>query len=238
MKNYDILVVNGDSYSADSKHFPSYGKFIADKLNIPFVNLSVVGSSNDRILRSTLEHYESIKINYKNPLFLIGWSFLHRVETWYHGKDAGVLSRAPDNLLRLVTVDWIPSSEMSSNIKSLITDITTVDKKIIDWYTNIYLLSNFFTESNIDYWFFSAADNTDFDIMTFPTFAKMKIVNQVLNNNRIFELHKFCISNWSTKHDPERLPATGHLSQAGHEKFSKFILNNLYDLQSHQTTQK
>jgi hypothetical protein len=230
MKKYDVLILNGDSYSEETKDFPSYGHWVAKQLNIPFCNLAVSGSSNDRILRSTLEHYESIKNNYKNPLFLIGWSYLHRVEAWYHGKNASVLNRAPDNLSRLVTVDWIPSNEVSDYIKSLITDITTVDKKIIDWYTNMYLLSNFFTEADVDYWFFSAANNTDFDIATFPTFAKMKIVNQVVNNKRIFDLHKFCISDWSAQHDPDRFPASGHLSKTGHEKFSKFVLDKLYDL--------
>ncbi len=237
MKNYDILVVNGDSYSAEFDSFPSYGKLIAKQMNIPFCNLAVVGSSNDRIVRSTLEYYESIKNNYKNPLFVIGWSFLHRIETWYCGHNAQVLKRAPDNLSRLVTVDWIPDNELSDNIKSLITDITTVDKKIIDWYTNLYMLSNFFTKSDIDYWFFSAADNTSFDITTFGSFSTMKIVNHVMNNNRIFNLHNFCVSKWSAQHDSNRTPTTGHLSQFGHEKFSKFILDKLYDIQSHQTTQ-
>ena len=93
--NYDCVVVNGDSYS-ESGSDKAYGEFLAEYLDVPIKNFACRGSSNDRILRSTIEHIHSLNKKYKNPLVIIGWSFIRRMEVWYYGENRSVINCIPD----------------------------------------------------------------------------------------------------------------------------------------------
>lgn len=107
---FDLIIVNGDSYSDgagifeqfqyENKIEPNVNKigwasFLADKLNIPIINLALGGSSNKSIINRTLrllendefyfhidtDHSKNKKFdlnNYKNILFITQWSFFHR----------------------------------------------------------------------------------------------------------------------------------------------------------------
>jgi hypothetical protein len=45
---YDAIIVNGDSYSAGNRNHRVYSDYLKDELDIPVINISLAGSSNDR----------------------------------------------------------------------------------------------------------------------------------------------------------------------------------------------
>ena len=89
---FDCVLINGDSYSAKNNNHRVYSDFLQEQLGLPVYNIAYPGSSNQRIIRSTLENLH----HYKNPLVLIGWSFIRRMEVWYYGTKQSVLNRIPD----------------------------------------------------------------------------------------------------------------------------------------------
>ena len=95
--NYDCILINGDSYSAPT-NYKVYGNFLSEKLGIPVINFAIPGSNNQRILRSSIEYLQQIKSEYSNPLVVIGWSFIRRIEVWYYGNNQKLLNAIPDSV--------------------------------------------------------------------------------------------------------------------------------------------
>lgn len=231
---YDAIIVNGDSYSAASHKQRVYSDYLADALNIPVVNIAAIGSSNDRITRSTIEQVIKTTSQFANPLVIVGWSFVRRIEVWYHGKKLSVLTRCFDNL-NFVTLDWLMAEgEATLEQKCLVNEDLFVHKQLMDFYTQVYLLSQFLKNNNYSYFFFSAAKNCEIPINSFPAIEQLGQVQAVINDPSIFDLHDFYIMDWAFKNDPGCHQVTGHLSEDGHKKFSIFLLEKIKnDIQSH-----
>lgn len=233
MLNIDCLIANGDSYSAPI----GWPEQLASRLDVTCYNLSVIGSSNDRILRTTIESVEKYISQNLKPYVIIGWSFIQRTEIWYHGPDERIIRRGRQSNLnqssRLVTADWIPDNELSQQIKEMIASVEAIDKKIIDWYTDIFLLSRYLRAHAINYVFFSAADNKPFPINSWPDFKDLALVRNVNQDPGIYKLHDFCIPDYARKYDKDCKEPTGHLSAEGHKKFSDFMFDLINDIQSH-----
>lgn len=227
MINYDAIIVNGDSYSAVDYRHRVYSDYLADKLNIPVINISAVGSSNDRITRSTIEQIIKTSDQFTNPLVIVGWSFIRRIEVWYYGKNTNILNRGYDNL-NFVTLEWlINAGEATLEQKCLINDDLFVHKQLMDFYTQVYLLSQFLKNNNCAYFFFSAAKNCEVPINCFPAIEQLEQVQAVSRDPSIFNLHSFYIMDWALQNDPDCNKTTGHLSNDGHKKFSEFLLEKL-----------
>lgn len=80
MKN---LWANGDSHTAGTYKIPfvdTFAKQLADQFNLTYTNLSFPGASNQRIIRTTIEHLPTL--DPKETFILIGWSSFERTE-WY-----------------------------------------------------------------------------------------------------------------------------------------------------------
>jgi hypothetical protein len=236
MKKFDCIFINGDSYSASSNDRLVYGDFLSKELGIPVINLARSGSNNQRILRSSIEELNALKLSYQTPLILIGWSFIRRLEVWYYGNNQKVLNRIPDQRPalglhlqpRLVTLDMLLSEkEATLEQKALVNEDLFVHKSLIDFYTNLYMFSHLLAHMSLEYFWFSAARNTDCPTHCFPYIDSLNQVNWVKNNKNIFGLHDFCILDWAKQNDPDCHPVTGHLSESGHEKFAKFILEKI-----------
>lgn len=225
--NYDCLLLNGDSYSESVDKFKVYGDYLGDHLGIPVKNFALSGSSNDRILRTTIEYCNQIKKEYNNPLVVVGWSFVRRIEVWYYGNKDKILRRASENEhSRFVTLDWLLANDASDEHKAMILDDLHVHKKLTDFYTNLYLFGNLMKSLNLDYFCFSAADNTDCPIHCFPYINGLHQTQWVKQNRNMFQLHNFCVKKWAFENDDE-CESTGHLSPSGHKKFATVILEEL-----------
>ena len=229
--DYDCIILNGDSYSAISQCIVPYGNLLGQPTNIPVYNIAIAGSNNDRIFRSSVEKIFLIKETYKNPLVIIGWSFVRRLEVWYYGKNKTLIESLPDidkqdieNSLRFVTLDkLINAKETTLEQKSLLNEDAFLHKQLMNFYTNVFSLATFLDFNNLNYFFFSAAKNTECPIDCFPALNNLNIIKSVLSNQRIFNLHEFCIMDWALANDPQCNKTTGHLSQNGHIAFSKYL---------------
>ena len=226
---YDYIFINGDSYSAKKQEHQVYGDFLGNKLGVPVENFAIPGSNNQRILRSSIEYIEQLKSQYQNPLVIIGWSFVRRLEVWYYGNNQQVINRVPDDpTSRLLTLDiLINANEATVEQKCLINDDLFIHKCLVDFYTNLFMFAHYLESQNIDYFWFSAARNTDCPIHCFPYIQSLKQVQWVEQHPKIYQLHNFCIMNWAKENDPDSHLVTGHLSEYGHQKFADFILDKL-----------
>jgi hypothetical protein len=223
----DCVFVNGDSYSVPGGLITKvYGHWLAEHFNVPLVNLAVEGSNNDRILRSSIEWLSTTK--YKNPLVVVGWSFLRRIEVCYYGKNPAMVARIPDQEFsntRMITLDYLLNANQATlEQQALVVDIDTLDKLLIDFYTNLYLFSQLLKLKNINYFFYSAANNTDSEVTCYPGISSLQIVQDVIDNPRIYQLHNHCTMNWALDNDPECSKDTGHLSLTGHRLWAEKLL--------------
>ena len=172
-----------------------------------------------------------LKKKYNKILFIAGWSFIRRLEVWYYGNNHQVNSRIPDQLTgdtKLVTLNVLFNlNEATLEQKSLINEDLFIHKSLIDFYNNLYTFGHWLESQNINYFWFSAACNTDSPIHCFPYIQSLKQAQWVTQNPQIHQLHEFCILDWAKKNDPASHPVTGHLSEQGHKMFSKIILEKL-----------
>jgi len=232
---FDCILINGDSYSTKLPDHQVYGDYLQERLGIPVYNIAYQGSNNQRIIRSTLENL----YRYKNPLVLIGWSFIRRIEVWYYGEKKSVLKHIPDvdpNIdssknSKFITLEaLIRENGATLEQKSLINDDLFVHKHLTDFYTNAYMFAHTLEQMNIQYRFFSAGDNTDCPIQSFPYIESLQQVQWCNNNKYFYHLHDFCILNWAKENDPDARPVTGHLSENGHKKFTSFLLQEIMQM--------
>ena len=232
--DYDVILVNGDSYSAPRPH-KVYSDILGEMLGIPVKNVAWVGSNNQRIVRSTIEEINNIKQHYQKPLVLIGWSFIRRLEVWYYGNNANVLNQIPDRLNlqehlkpRLVTLQvLLTHNEATLEQKCLINDDLFVHKQLVDFYTSLFMLAHTLDAMSVKYFFFSAGKNTEIPTNSFPYIDNLQQVKWCQQNKNIYKLHEFCVMDWAKKNDSDCTPATGHLSATGHEKFANFLIKLL-----------
>lgn len=236
---YDCILVNGDSYSAPNGN-PVWADFLAKKMAMPVTNLAVPGSNNKRILRSTIECLESDNMLGKRPLVIIGWSFLSRQEIWYYGNKKEVLDRAPDNhnrdsqsRLQFITLDWILGTKEATDYhKNLVIDTPNEKHKmIVDFYTDLFLITQYLKAKNLDYFFFSSGFQEECNPYWFRPATDLHLCYQVLNNPAIKNFSDFSLAKWSKENDPNCSQPTWHLSTTGHEKFSQFLKDSIYDIQ-------
>jgi hypothetical protein len=198
MSTFDCIFINGDSYSAAKQNDKVYADYLSDRLKIPVINLAKAGSNNDRITRSSIESINQLIPQYQNPLIIIGWSFIRRLEVWYYGNSPAVLRRIPDSKhSRFISLNHLVAlNEATIEQKCLINDNLFIHKQLMNFYTNLYTFAHTLESKNLSYIFFSGANNTDCSINCFPYIDSLSQVQWVANNKAIYKLHEFCIEPW------------------------------------------
>jgi hypothetical protein len=83
--NFSHLVVNGCSFTyCQGLRYPlkeGWPKLLAEKLDVPLINLATPGAGNDNIVRTTVEHLYNNPLS--NPLYVIAFSHSSRREEFY-----------------------------------------------------------------------------------------------------------------------------------------------------------
>lgn len=220
------IYVNGDSYSALKKEYAVYSKCLEEKTNIPSINQATVGSSNDRIFRTTLEHITSLDKKTK-PFVIIGFSFVTREETWVDNIEQYKHRIRDYPGSQFVSLDWLQKSDIDDNIKHLIID-QNINKQMIGFYTKLFMLSQTLQNLNIPYLLFSGADNMDFRNLNWSSLQNLTMFNWVVNDSNIFDFKTFNIPLWA-KQQSIKTELTGHLLADGHELFAEFLLRKIKD---------
>ena len=227
-RDRDLLLVNGDSYSAPFGN-QEYGARLSAEMKLPLVNLAKAGSNNDRIFRSTIEAVNHFTAQQQKVFVVLALSFVRRTEVWItDANEHGVVlqkEQFPEQdrehlVLPTFTLDWVQNlPRLASQFKHLVVDDFNVHKKLLDFYTQIFLVSNFFKMQNIPYVIFSAARNTDCPVNCFPAIQNLSMVQQVIADPAVVPLHDDCFLDWASRNDPDA-NVTGHLSAVGHAKYA------------------
>jgi hypothetical protein len=213
------LYVNGDSYS---ESYTPYSKFLAERLNVPVTNHAIRGSSNDRIIRSTIEYILSNPP--KDTLFLIGFSFITREELWASNyKNIRVIDTQPGS--RFTTIQTLLTKDLDNSTKEKIANID-INKNVIHFYYNLYMLSRLIKSLNYNYLFFSAANNTDWGDMDWDFLSTLGVYKAINSDPNIVNIHNFSIPGWAKENKIDH-SETGHLYQDGHKKFADYLVDQL-----------
>ena len=211
---HDFYYFNGDSYSASNPI--SWVDYFAKKKNILYSNNAVNGSSNSRILRSSIESLLELKNKYNKIFTIIGVSFVPRDEIW--DMDSNQLVTLDSKILDKIKI----SDELKLKLH-----YQDINHQMIHFYTNLYMFINLLEKWNIDYFIFSAADNSDFGTLNWDYLKSSPIYKEITDNPRIYKLHNFFIKKWANKNFIST-NQTGHLIDAnGYSLFAEEIENKI-----------
>lgn len=211
---HDFFYFNGDSYSASQPDGCWVDSFTKN-LNVNHLNEAQAGASNSRIFRSCIETLIKIKNEYKNPIAIIGLSFVSRDEIW------------DPTLNQLVTLDKLLNDNKISEELKLKLHFLDINHQMVHFYTNLYMFVNLLEKWEINYFIFSAADNSDFGTLNWDHLKQFHIYKAITNNPKIYQLHNFFVKKWAQENNIAT-KITGHLKdQIGYQKFANFISSNL-----------
>lgn len=219
-----ILYVNGDSYSAAAKDFKVYSDILGEKLSVPVINDAMIGSSNDRIFRTTLEYIASLNGNEK-PVIVIGFSFLTREETWTDNIDAYKHRIKDYSKSQFVSLDWLKKSDTTDEIMHLIID-QNINKQTINFYTKLYMLTSLLKSLDIPYFMFSAANNVDYRNLNWGSLKSLSMYQKICQDSNVLDFKTFNIPQWASENGI-KTTNTGHLLNNGHVKFAEYIQTKL-----------
>ena len=221
------IFINGDSYSAHSDGTTPYSNFIEKLVNVPVTNFAMPGSSNDRILRTTLEYCAGLTAEQK-PLVIVGFSFITRDETWL--EDISKYSNKIKDFVgsKFISNDWIYNKETDPYIMyELISQ--NINKQVIHFYTKLFMLTQTLQNLKIPYVLFSAADNSDFKNLHWNGVRALNMYQAVTKDQAVLDLHNFNIGNWAKDNQIKTKP-THHLYSDGHERFADFLYSKIVQI--------
>lgn len=128
----------------------SYGAIIANKLQWEFKCDAESASSNERIMRTTVEY---LNTNPDDPFILIGWAGWDREEWEIDGQKYQVTASGEDHL----------PFEYKDRYRAWVVNQTLDERrtKSIAWHTRIYELHQQLKQNNIKHLFFNTYDYMD-----------------------------------------------------------------------------
>ncbi len=245
MKNWDTIIVNGDSYSALSPRHRVYSEFMQEQLDLVCDNVARQGSNNDRILRSTIEAVLHHLAQGHRPLLILGLSYIMRQEVWVGDVESDTLDITPDTVrsiwnrmlepypqvnhhsqtLPVVSLDWVANeSRWKQQFRHQVEYEFYIHKRVLDTYVNLFTLTEFLHRRGVPYIVFSAASNQDCAVETFPAIQHLASVKSVMADPHVIELHTNCVRLWAQSNDPDCDPRTGHLSEQGHRLWAQRMI--------------
>lgn len=246
--DFPLIYCNGDSYS-DENIYPilkgkTYANVVAAACNGFVINSAVAGSSNRRIIRTTIyDMLEHRKLNPTQPtVVLIGLSFELRGEIWIDN-----LTPVAPKESQFVTHQFSQQLNWRENLLNGM-DVDTenqygLEKKFFKKYSegrayffspyserinllcDLIMLKSFLDLNNINFLVFQcpAAEtlNSDHLLDVFK--------NKIADDSRFFDLETFsflgwCVNNRYTPLDFLDRPEIGHYGPDAHYKFAEQVL--------------
>jgi len=148
----DLVYTNGDSWTYGSEledRTHAWPWLVSNKLGYELFNASVPGSTNDKILRTTVEDCLRLQKMRQRPLVLIAWTQLHRFEL-------PIASSNGDNYFNFVNPNDTDTPAVGLEIWKLwSTNRTDVGR----WAQQQLLLGTFLKTLGIPYQFFITFNN-------------------------------------------------------------------------------
>lgn len=210
-----ILLANGCSHVAGSESPISFVKPLAEKMGMESVNLALPGGGNDRIVRTTINHCLTNKVDF----VVVGWTTYERQEVifneeWHH---FGLGRQVPDNVNNKEQLQKLFDfmSLYCCNWNTL-----GLERTLIQQLT----LKSFLENRGIDYLFFNAW-NKFYEDVQHPAFPELLNDKYYKPFNAIFEDYEELMPN--------------HYSELhhGNEHVHNAIAEELYEQISRTTKQ-
>ena len=219
-----ILYINGDSYSAPTE-YGMYGNVLSHRYNIGLVNKAVIGSSNHRIIRSTLEDCIKFKRQNINVYVIIGLSFFTREEIWSNTDNVFVkrLNECPEG--KFVTLDSVRKEDLTIFDKRRLVDLN-INVQVVQLLVNIFMLTNTLTLLNIPHFIFSAAHNQANSELKWGYLNQLEVYQDIKKRKNILDIFNFSIPTWAKENNVDT-SVTGHLVSIGqHAHFADYLYDN------------
>lgn len=237
-----MLYVNGDSYMIQSTG-KNTGDWLSENLNMPVINKSITGSSNDRIFRTSLRDLLNLKKDHKNITAIVGLSFIYRKSIWdpigqlekWKNQDDGEFA----SYQMFTELDWVSRLRLNKKFNKVPPHILNYSKEWARLFDpeaemtillqEIELFSTWCESHDIKYCIFSSPRQEDIIDLNAPF---IKPFNDALSTKRnvlnIFEFSflKFSEDNGFIGFDYDRHGKYAHQGEAAHKKFAEFLLDN------------
>lgn len=226
------LFINGDSFSAPQKDIKVYADYLAEKLQIEVVNYAVPGSSNARIIRTTIDFIIENGYDY---YFVLALSYVNRHETWatwLEDKTWAIMSNLNKNSnIKLITEDFVVDSILQNNLLHKQDFLTrNSNKEIVYLYKDLWLLKELLQKNNSKYLFFSGAPNINLPDIEWWVLNNLFTVRELKKDKNYIDIFEFNLPKWAQEHN---LPVneTKHLEESAHEKLADFLITNYLNLE-------
>ena len=121
----DGIIANGCSWTfcqnLEDREKNGWPYRLGEMLNVPVKNLAVVGCGNDSIHRRTYEHFYN-QTEFKNPLWIIGWSQIWRREGWSNKLKKYMVIAKPNSIAEMdyyqqaLMLEWNEEEHIRKNL--------------------------------------------------------------------------------------------------------------------------
>jgi hypothetical protein len=238
-----MIYVNGCSYTGLSTG-NTVAEFLSKKMQLPFVNNSIRGSSNERILRSSMRDLISLNSDHKEVYAIIGLSFIFRTCVWDPIGQANKWKNRNDGEFAsyqfFIGGNWFQEFLFKKTVPKDIPDsVKDYGKEWAILYdpeptlTNLLwtlgMFSSWCEQNNIKYCiFFSPPMEEQIDTNTPFIKPFVDLINQKKN---IIDLFNFSFLGLCDEHnligfDEDMLGRNAHQGEEGHELLANFLFDN------------
>lgn len=235
-----IVYVNGDSYTkvSDGKR---YSEFLSEHFNCPSINAAISGSSNCRILRTSLRDLIELKQAHDDIVAVISLTFPLRTEIW----DPEVKDNHFVNDGEFVSIQttqskrWFYDNESvaPSRYQSYIKEWLrwyNIEAETVELLREIVLLTTWCKYSKIKYVIFSGPLQEIVDLES--PFVR-SLYAEVSKDPNVIDIFKESFTEWCVKqgHQPiddftqeihGKTYIIGHHGEAAHKDFANFLFEN------------
>lgn len=235
-----IVYVNGDSYSkiSDGKR---YSEFLSEFFNCESVNVAISGSSNSRILRTSLRDLIELKKVHTDIVAVISLTFPLRTEIW----DPDITDNRFVNDGEFVSLQttqskrWFYDNELvePSRYQGYIKEWLrwyNIEAETVELLREILLLTTWCKHNNIKYVIFSGALQEQVDLES--TFIR-SLYLEVARDPNIIDIFSESFTEWCVCHGHKPIDdftqeihgktyIIGHHGELAHKDFAKFLFEN------------
>ncbi len=225
------LFINGDSFSAPQKNHKVYGDYLAEKLQVDVINYAMPGSSNARIIRTTVDFIIENGYDY---CFILALSYVNRHETWatwLEDKTWAIMSNLNKNSnIKLITEDFVVDTLLRNSSLHKQDFLTrNSNKEIVYLYKDLWLLKELLKKNNSKYLFFSGAPNINSPDVEWWVLNELYTVRELKKDENYIDIFEFNMPKWAEENNL-LINETKHLEESAHEKFADFLIQNYINL--------
>ena len=237
-----FIYVNGDSYSRHSDG-KTYCDFLSEKFNCESHNAAISGSSNGRILRTSLRDLIDLKKEHTDIIAIISLSFLLRIEVW----DPDAPLDQKNTFVNDGDFISIQTTNSANWVKSKISDRGPYQKYTTEWLRlydveaetinllkEILLLTTWCKYNKINYIIFSGPlqEPVDFEFPAIKPFYQ-----SVTEDPYVIDIFKNSFTEWCINrgHSPTdfftqeihgKTYNIGHHGENAHKDFANYLFEN------------